>query len=336
MVVFGHLVYQHYLQWNFIGIKWLIPFELFLKDSQLGVNIFFVISGFLITSLMLQEELNTNTVSLKNFYIRRFLRIFPAYYFLLLVYFILSRTGYIYISTPSWITSITYTKYIFQEQYYDWYTGHFWSLSMEELFYLFWPFIFSFGNRIRKIVVISIVLLVPFLRLYAYYNPIEFTIFELSPLSRFDSIAIGCICALYIEELLKIFKPYLALLFCISFFGLIAFPYIIILAIRHNVEFIFIPLGRTHGSIANLFIAFILLYSVFGRQGLWFKFLNTRVMNYIGLLSYSLYLWQQLFLYKNSWYFINQYPWNLVYIIIASMFSYYIIEKPFLRLKTKF
>ena len=53
----------------------------FLRDGHLGVNVFFVISGFLITSLMLQEEAETNTVSLKNFYIRRTLRIFPAYYF---------------------------------------------------------------------------------------------------------------------------------------------------------------------------------------------------------------------------------------------------------------
>src|SRR3954471_9615667 len=71
------------------SLQWAKPFFDLLHDGQMGVNIFFVISGFLITSLMLQEEEAYGKVSLKDFYLRRTLRIFPAYYFLLLFYAVL-------------------------------------------------------------------------------------------------------------------------------------------------------------------------------------------------------------------------------------------------------
>ena len=95
LVLTHHCILQYNVFGNFAHIKWLQPFIKLLNDGQLGVNVFFVISGFLITSLMLQEEAKTKTVSLKNFYIRRTLRIFPAYYFLLLIQSTLTgvRTG---------------------------------------------------------------------------------------------------------------------------------------------------------------------------------------------------------------------------------------------------
>ncbi len=75
--------------------------------GQIGVNIFFVISGFLITYLLLKEEAATGTISLKNFFIRRSLRIFPAFYFLLLVYGVLQLFSVLHISAGSWLSSIT-------------------------------------------------------------------------------------------------------------------------------------------------------------------------------------------------------------------------------------
>src|SRR5580692_6717505 len=98
-----------------------IPF----LSGRFGVNVFFVISGFLITYLLMKEEDKTGTVSLKDFYIRRVLRIFPAYYFLLLVYFILQELGYIHISHEAWLTALTYTKYL--NYLHEYYTSHAWS-----------------------------------------------------------------------------------------------------------------------------------------------------------------------------------------------------------------
>ena len=100
LVIIDHLCKHYDIFKNFIYEIPTIPrlVLLFIQDGALGVNIFFVISGFLITSLLLQEEESTQTISVKNFYLRRTLRIFPAYYTLLLFYFVLQLFGYIQLS----------------------------------------------------------------------------------------------------------------------------------------------------------------------------------------------------------------------------------------------
>jgi len=94
-------------------------------------------------------------------------------------------------------------------------------------------------------------------------------------------------------------------------------------------------LGYPYGTVVNLLIALILLFSVFGPRGIWFKFLNLKIMNRIGILSYSLYLWQQLFTIKTK-YFINTFPFSMIFLVIAALFSYYFIERPFLRLRSNY
>ena len=83
------------------------PFSI-LADGNFGVNVFFVISGFLITTLLIAEENKTGAISLKNFYLRRIFRIFPAYYFVLLVYFILQSLSIMSFTSQSWLSSIFY------------------------------------------------------------------------------------------------------------------------------------------------------------------------------------------------------------------------------------
>src|ERR1700710_2420018 len=112
-------------------------------DSGFGVNIFFVISGFLITTLLIKEEIANKEISLKKFYIRRIIRIFPAYYFVVLSYFLLEFCFHlIHFSNISWLTTLTFTKYLSPD--FDWLSAHFWSLSVEEHFYLIFPLCFKF------------------------------------------------------------------------------------------------------------------------------------------------------------------------------------------------
>ncbi len=309
------------------------PFINFIQDGHLAVSIFFIISGFLITSLLMKEENQTQTISLKKFYIRRTLRIFPAYYFLLLVYFGMQTVGMIHISGESWLTALTYTKYFNYQN--DWFTWHAWTLSIEEQFYLCWPFIFLLGNVPRKTFAFFLVLIVPLIRLYTYYNPVswisEYTIFL-----RIDTIGLGCLAALYKDQIItsineKYWKPIFWI--CIAIILLIPFAYVI--TDPFGLSTIWIVIGTAHGTIANISIVMIILYSIYFSKGLWFKFLNTKAMDFIGLLSYSLYLWQQLFTY-HSHSFISIFPINLILIFCAALFSYYVIEKPFLKLKSKF
>jgi peptidoglycan/LPS O-acetylase OafA/YrhL len=333
LVIMHHLVIQQYLPTSFLGTG-LVPIYLstLLQNGHLGVNIFFVISGFLITSLMQQEEAGNKSISLKKFYIRRTLRIFPAYFFLLLVYFFLQLFNYIKISNASWLTAITYTKYF--NWNLDWYTSHAWSLSIEEHFYIFWPLVFIAGNRMRKTFAISLFLLVPIIRLYLHYHTIGW-MNELTIFTRIDAIAIGCIFSLYKDEIIKIISPYWTMVFCVLILALFFFPYFPILASKIKLGFIFIPLGLTHGTIANVLIAGIMMCSVFGPQGIWFKILNLKIMNYIGLLSYSIYLWQEIFICRSE-YWVNKLPQNIFFFLLVAAFSYHVIEMPFLKLKSKF
>lgn len=108
-----------------------------MRAGYFGVDLFFVLSGFLITRILLNERAHTGGVSLRSFYIRRALRIFPIYYLCVLIYALLfaGRQGDI-------VALLTYTF-----NYYRPFHGEpmaleqAWSLSVEEQFYLFWPFV---------------------------------------------------------------------------------------------------------------------------------------------------------------------------------------------------
>ena len=326
LVLIHHLSGQEHLFLGYDKNKWIFPLISFLQDGQLGVNVFFVISGFLITSLMLNEESTTGTISLRNFYIRRTLRIFPAYYCLLLVYFILQLLHIIYISDVSWVTAITYTKYF--NWSLDWYTGHGWSLSIEEHFYLFWPLILIYGRKYRKTAAIVLILTVPVIRVVLYFHPISW-INELTIFTRIDSIATGSLFAFCKDEIIEKIQTHWKKVFYGSIMIIFLLPHLSHLGI------IFIATGSTHGSIANFAIALLMFYSIFGPNEIWYKFLNSKVMNTIGLLSYSIYLWQQIYISGNS-YWVTKYPQNLFFISITAISSYYFIEKPILKLKTRF
>ena len=332
LVIIHHLSFQEHLFSEISKVKWILPLTSFIQDGHLGVNIFFVISGFLITSLMLNEETSTNTISLRNFYIRRTLRIFPAYFLLLFVYFILQLFHIVNISNMSWVTAITYTKYLNWKL--DWVTAHLWSLSIEEHFYLFWPLIFIYASKFRKKIVVGLILMVPIIRVALFFQPLNW-IDELLIFTRIDSIATGCLFALYKDEILKKIQKNWKKVFYFSVITIFCLTILRIIMIKINFDFIFIPLGTTHGTIANFAIGFLMMYSIFGPRNIWFKFLNLKVINYIGLLSYSIYLWQQIFISGDN-NFGTTSPENLLFILIIAMSSYHLIEKPFLKLKTKF
>ncbi len=325
IVIFSHLVFHYSL------LSTLPRYFPMLTDGQFGVNVFFVISGFIITTLLIREEKTDGKISLKKFYIRRTLRIFPAYYFILFVCFILSRYRIMLISPASWLTSITYTKYF--NWNLDWYTAHFWSLSVEEHFYLFWPFVFRAGKKIRSTIVLIIIFLIPFIRWYFQKHT------DLCPLMntltifyRLDAIATGCLCALYCDSIIKWLTPNWNKVFFISMILLFC-PYISDFIM--HLGFLTDAVGTSHRTIANILIAVVMMYSVFGPRGIWFNFLNLKIMHHLGLWSYSLYLWQQFFIYKTDYWF-NTFPLNLILLLCTALFSHYIIEKPFLKLKARF
>ena len=105
--------------------------------AHLGVLVFFVISGFLITSLLMSEHEMTDAVSLKRFYLRRIVRIFPAFYAFILVMAVATLLGAAQLTGRDFAYALTYTVNFEPNRALQ--IGHLWSLSVEEQFYLLWP-----------------------------------------------------------------------------------------------------------------------------------------------------------------------------------------------------
>ena len=117
-----------------------------IDHGRLGVQIFFVISGFLITSLLLREKESTGSISLKLFYARRTLRIFPAFYLFFITIAVLSYLRLIELPRYDLLHAATYTMNYSGNG--TWWMGHLWSLSVEEQFYFVWPsLMFLIGTR---------------------------------------------------------------------------------------------------------------------------------------------------------------------------------------------
>lgn len=308
-----------------------------INNGAFGVNVFFVISGFLITTLLITEENHSGKISLRNFYIRRTLRIFPAFYFLLLFYFVLQLSHVITISVPSWITSLTYTKYFPIKNGNDNYTFHFWSLSIEEHFYLIWPFLFSYLPGARKKILIFLACVFPLLRMLFYKYDMFWPYGDYSIFYRGDGIVWGCIIAFYQNDIVEFFKRKKVLIYL---------PFAILLFLlyidRVNVEspsklhlgYFNLPFGGSIGTLTSICIGLIIIITAYFKT-LWSSLLNTKPLNYIGKLSYSLYLYQQIFLLHFKFTMNNQLLVFTLFITMA-LFSYYIIELPFLKLKKKF
>lgn len=137
--------------------------------GHLGVTLFFVISGFLITLLMLRENERTGTLNLFDFYRRRTLRIVPALSFFLLMVFLLQAAGRLFIAPKYWLAALTYTMCYVNGGNAHPETAcniaHTWSLSVEEHFYLLWPVLLLYAKpKTAYKTLLVYLLLVPLLR----------------------------------------------------------------------------------------------------------------------------------------------------------------------------
>lgn len=296
--------------------------------GQIGVNIFFVISGFLITLLLIKEEETHGTISLKNFFIRRSLRIFPVYFLLLLVYFLLQNLQVVNISQTSWISSLTYTRYFFKGETE---TGHLWSLSVEEHFYLIWPFVFVYLKEKKIIFAWAVVIIVPIVRLF---TDISF----MHMFTRGDAIMWGCLFALYYKPVLAyiekkstilLYLPFVTLLFCL------ASKKIFNVGTDGIVYHIIQAFAGSYGTLTNICVGLITVISINYQNNLYFTFLNSKIMNYLGMLSYSIYIWQQMF-FSDNLDPLSRFPYNMIIIFVVALISYNFIEKPFLKFKSHF
>ena len=290
----------------------------------LGVKFFFVISGFLITGLLLKELDKTSTINLAKFYFRRTLRIFPPYYFYLLVLFIGVKFGVVpNSSTDDFIAPVTYTSNYFAAN--SWNLLHTWSLSVEEQFYLIYPFVLIFFGRHKIVWVLGgLIVLCPFFRLtdYYFFNESQQMWIYYGFHANADGLATGCLLAIFYDRLHQN-RIYLKILN--SYFVILA-P-ILLYFVNSTIDPRQFYLGAAF-TISNFLVVICLDWAITNyNNNLFGKFLNSAPMTQIGVMSYSIYVWQQPFLNHDNLFWFNYFPYNLIGIAVFSSLSYFLIEK---------
>jgi peptidoglycan/LPS O-acetylase OafA/YrhL len=172
----------------------------------LGVDLFFVLSGFLITNLLLKTLHSPNF--LQRFYVRRALRIFPVYYLALFIFLIvfpsinlnLSNLSY-FLNNQLWLwTFLQNWLYIFKPPENSLFLTHLWSLAVEEQFYLIWPFVILIVKKPKALFFFMLALLMMIIGLRYFlwiYNLENLSYFNLYTFSRIDGICIGSMLALF-------------------------------------------------------------------------------------------------------------------------------------------
>jgi peptidoglycan/LPS O-acetylase OafA/YrhL len=291
------------------------------KLGEFGVRVFFIISGYLITSILLAELRRKATISLPLFYFRRMLRLFPASYFYILVIAVLAAKHIVNLERWDLTAAITYTMNYHEAR--RWSLGHLWSLGVEEQFYLLWPLILRTLGQLRSVrLLVVLVVLAPFLRLASPYVGAAFNFLVWS-----DALAMGCLLAILREDLAAN-RRYARLLASRWFF------LVPVAALLAN----YVPSTKVYWlvseTVMNLSIAASIDWAMRNPHTAVGRFLNFPAVSFIGVLSYSLYLWQQIFLNPESVSPHFAFPLNIILAAAMAMVSYLLIEAPFLRFRS--
>jgi peptidoglycan/LPS O-acetylase OafA/YrhL len=321
-----------------------------LPGGYVGVDIFFVISGYLITSII-YHEINENEFSFPKFYARRIKRILPVFYvvtFVSLIFgFFVMNPNDLYGLGNSALSALTFVSNLYFGRVEDGYFNnsqqlpllHTWSLSIEEQFYILWPAIlllfFKIGYKYKKIIIITIVLMLFSFGaseiLLASHKFANWSYYLLP--TRAGELMVGSLLAFFYSNgghENNDFKGHLASLLGFVLIGL---------------SLIFLNKNSAFPGINSLWPSLGAGLIIFGNpNSIINKFLSYKPMVYIGLISYSLYLWHWpilAFIRYCSLSESNFIPLDLIclaFILIfaASVFSYHFIEKPTRSIKLKF
>ncbi|MEZ5017411.1 MAG: acyltransferase [Flavipsychrobacter sp.] len=338
-----------------LGTFHLLPNSTFLREGvwhlisgSTGVNIFFVLSGFLITRILLNERREYGTINLRNFYIRRLLRLTPPVIILLLVLFSLMITGLIKESYLGLAMASTYTFNYAPLHDMTPELGHMWSLSVEEQYYFLWPIALLAIKKHKTILALSAILIfvcilymqyighIPIIDTHSIsikgYNIILGKFFNTRHwlIPAIGPILIGSSISMLIhynqERANKLFST-----------NKLITPIALLLFLSP----LFLPL-----SIAGFFaptqslgVALFLTWILFNQTNAICNILELPLLRYIGRISYGLYVYHGLFVRtgpEGATLTIQQFPINIILTFITAILSYELMEQKVLRYKQQF
>lgn len=322
--------------------------------ATIGVFLFFVLSGFLISMILIKNKQNVeeNKSNTKRyfirFYIRRTLRIFPIYYLTLVIIYLAD----VFPVRESWLWHTTYTSnwfLVFKGDWYGW-TSHFWTLSVEEQFYLIWPFIIlitpvkHFKKMLWGIMSFSILF-----KIVCYF--MEVPLIDVLTPSCIDAFAMGTLLAynkvtLSQDRWNQIYS-FKNLLFISSIMG-----YLLLLLINFrsnkgwlgNENFFWVSF---HSIVGSTIFVFIIAKASNGFKGLGKQIFENPALIYLGKISYASYIFHELIPQFSTWICktvkieepqllgVRFLVYFIITIVLASI-SWFFLEKPISRIKTKF
>ena len=335
----------------------------FLIHGDLGVSFFFVLSGFLITFLLLTEKENFGKISLPHFYLRRILRIWPLYFLTLILGF--------FVIYPLASNSLIHFPFLITESYTSlpWYIflganikmaffgagsvvlAVLWSISIEEQFYLVWPTVLSFISRKNITKVLLLIIGISFLYRFYYYD--NYNIVKYSTFSVMSDLAIGALIAfatIYLPHVISIIKNFSKYTIgMVYIFGFALVPLRTLLPVFVH-GFLYRFLYSFEPLLFSIFFAFIILEQNVSEYSV-LKLGRSKVINYLGARSYGLYCYHMIAIFCTFYIFhlfgmpdinhsfilyILEIITAFLLAVIFSALSYRFFEKKLLDLKEKY
>ncbi|MES2618323.1 MAG: acyltransferase [Bacteroidota bacterium] len=320
--------------------------SIFIIGKQ-GVVLFFVLSGFLITYLLLSEEKNFKVFNIRKFYIRRILRIWPLYFLIIILsFFVLPNIDFFIL--PDYGKDVIYDNITLKLFLYAiffpnlvnayWgiipYASQTWSIGTEEQFYLIWPLLLKWIKKYRIVLMVLIVVVYAIINQFfvsSYSDNIPFKII-LEPFwttFRIDCMAIGGLFAILLfKENKYILNKFL-------------FYIVIVIAIVLLIKGIYFPYYIHSVLYATLFGIIIVNFAANKKIKI---SLENRLLNYLGSISYGLYMYHPIGIiisiviakslnFPSNWII---YPLSFSITILMAGLSYKYFESFFLKFKPKF
>jgi peptidoglycan/LPS O-acetylase OafA/YrhL len=315
------------------------------RGGLLGVDIFFTLSGFLITTLLLEEWLGQGSISLRDFYLRRYFRLFPALFVLLAAYAVfvvafsdggvgmrLRGAGFGLAYVANWVMA-------FNRPFPEWEIGHLWSLAVEEQFYVLWPALLVLLLRrlpngaadLRRAawVILALIVVVIGWRTFLDLRGVDDSRLYFGTDTRFDQLLIGCLAGtLFVSR-----RPGAARRVPVAIGGAIGAAFLGWRIFEPNLRSAWsFKIGFTLFALATALMIYACATDSFP---LLKRALSARWLVFVGGISYSLYLW-----HVSADVFVSRFVRldgvastvvEIALALVVACASYYLIELPFLR-----